>query len=430
MLTVCIDFKSPYAFVAHELIWQLEAQSGYKVDWQPLTLNIGSFLGRAEKRDDGQVVDSNRTPKQWSVVKAAYREARCYAENQGRVLRGPLKIWDSSKAGIALIWAQDHAVSRAQLKGFMTDVFDRFWQRECDIEDLGVLSMALSEAGIQNKGFINYAQGAGQERHDLLQDQLLTQGVFGVPSFIVSDEIFFGREHLETVIWRLNGGEGAMPFVRYPWRSIQALVAPGAEALTVDILVDLNDPESVVGIKAVAEWARGQGQAVRVLPFLREPINTAAEVPRGAPDFEAYKARRGLARRCYKDQEQQRNLQRLSLHHAWQFTNAGSILIHWGLLRLAEQGVGATTVSAFVLALVSSSKVLDRACVEAALLNAMPALARKMRAFDQAAAETELAEGALALSLQGVLSAPSMMYQTDVFSGMAHLPRLTALCRS
>ena len=220
VLSVCIDFKSPYAFVAHELIWQLEVRSGFLVNWLPLTLNIGSFLGRAEKRDDGQVVDSNRTPKQWSVVKAAYREARCYAENQGRMLRGPLKIWDSSKAGIALIWAQNHADTRAQLKDFMTDVFDRFWQRDCDIEDLDILNAALLNAGIQSAGFIDYAQGAGRASHDLLQDQLLTQGVFGVPSFIVDDEIFFGREHLDTVLWRLNGSQGPMPFVRYPWQAL------------------------------------------------------------------------------------------------------------------------------------------------------------------------------------------------------------------
>ena len=100
----------------------------------------------------------------------------------------------------------------------------------------------------------------------------------------------------------------------------------GFDALSVHVLVDLSDPESVVGIKAVAEWARDQDQAVQVWPFLREPINTAAEVPKGTPSFEAYKARRGFARRRYK-------------------------------------------------------------------------------------------------------SAPSMMYQAEVFSGMAHLPRLTALCR-
>lgn len=203
----------------------------------------------------------------------------------------------------------------------------------------------------------------------------------------------------------------------------------GFDALSVHVLVDLSDPESVVGIKAVAEWARDQDQAVRIWPFLREPINTAAEVPKGPPSFEAYKARRGLARRRYKDQERQRNVQRLSLSQAWTFTDAGATLVHWGLLRLAEHGASATTVSPFILGLVSSNEVLDTGCVQAALLDVMPPLVGEMRGFDQAAAKAELAERSRVLSELGVLSAPSMMYQAEVFSGMAHMPRLTALCR-
>jgi len=203
----------------------------------------------------------------------------------------------------------------------------------------------------------------------------------------------------------------------------------GFDALSVHVLVDLSDPESVVGIKAVAEWARDQDQAVRIWPFLREPINTAAEVPKGPPSFEAYKARRGLARRRYKDQERQRNVQRLSLSQAWTFTDAGATLVHWGLLRLAEHGASATTISPFILGLVSSNEVLDTGCVQAALLDVMPPLVGEMRGFDQAAAKAELAERSRVLSELGVLSAPSMMYQAEVFSGMAHLPRLTALCR-
>jgi len=203
----------------------------------------------------------------------------------------------------------------------------------------------------------------------------------------------------------------------------------GFDALSVHVLVNLHDPESVVGVKAVAEWAADQDQIVRVWPFLREPINTAAEVPKGTPDFEAYKARRGLARRRYKDQERQRNLQRLSLNHLWSFTAAGAVLAHWGLLRLAEHGVSATIVSPFILGMVASNKVLDSVCVQAALTAVMPALASEIRGFDQSVAQAELAERSLWLSDQGVLSAPSMLYQGEVFSGMAHLPRLTALCR-
>ena len=43
MLTVLTDFKSPYAFVANELIWSLEARYNIEIDWLPLSLNIASL---------------------------------------------------------------------------------------------------------------------------------------------------------------------------------------------------------------------------------------------------------------------------------------------------------------------------------------------------------------------------------------------------
>jgi 2-hydroxychromene-2-carboxylate isomerase len=223
VLSVCIDFKSPYAFVAHALIWELETHHGFLIDWQPLTLNIGSFLGTAEKSDQGAVVATNRSEKQWTVVKSAYRDARRYAVNQQRVLRGPLKIWDSSLAGISLMWAQQEAGERADLKRFMDTVFTRFWQRACDLEDAQELVKHLKMANIKTEGFLDYLGGEGRERHDQLQIRLLDQGVFGVPSFLIRDEIFFGREHLDTVLWRLKGSQGPMPLLRFPWLQASAL---------------------------------------------------------------------------------------------------------------------------------------------------------------------------------------------------------------
>jgi len=218
-LEVCIDFKSPYAFVAHQLVWRLETQHGHRIRWHPLTLNIASFLGTATKRAGGGVTETNRSPRQWSVVKAAYQDARRYAENQGLVLKGPLKIWDSSLAGIALLWVQENASSRAHLRQFMTELFRRFWLRDCDLEDPAALKAIMAFALVDCEGFDDYALEQGKERHDHLQEVLLNKGVFGVPSFIVGKEIFFGREHLDTVLWRLEGSKGPIPSPRYPWHT-------------------------------------------------------------------------------------------------------------------------------------------------------------------------------------------------------------------
>ena len=94
-LTVYIDFKSPYAYIAKDPTYALEGTFGIEIDWQPLTLNIGSYLGPARKDDSGKVVESNRSPRQWLAVKYAYRDARRYATLRGLTLKGTQKIWDS-----------------------------------------------------------------------------------------------------------------------------------------------------------------------------------------------------------------------------------------------------------------------------------------------------------------------------------------------
>ena len=216
-LKICIDFKSPYAFVAHQFIWSIETEYGYEIDWLPLTLNIGSFLGTATKQAGGQVSASNRSPQQWSVVKEAYRDARRYAEHQGLTLKGPLKVWDSSFASMALIWSQSKAPTRHHLQRFMTTLFQRFWIRDFDLQDVQALCALMQASAIESDGFNRFCAEEGRQQHDALQEQLLAQGVYGVPTFLIDDEVFFGREQIDTVLWRLQGSVGPMPLLRYPW---------------------------------------------------------------------------------------------------------------------------------------------------------------------------------------------------------------------
>jgi 2-hydroxychromene-2-carboxylate isomerase len=208
-LEVYIDYKSPYAFIAKDPTYALEDEFGIEIDWYPLTLNIGSFLGTAKTDDSGKVVENNRSARQWIAVKYAYMDARRYANLRSLTLRGPRKIWDSSLAAIGLLWAkqQGHDV----LKRYTDVTFERFWKRELDIEDQAVVSGVLQEAGADVAGFSDYLQGEGREYHDLLQDKILDQGFFGVPTYVIDGQAYFGREHLPRVRWHLKGKQGTLP---------------------------------------------------------------------------------------------------------------------------------------------------------------------------------------------------------------------------
>ena len=202
-LEVYIDFKSPYAYVAKDPTYQLEREFGIEVDWYPLTLNIGSYLGTARK-DKGKVVEANRSPRQWLVVKQAYRDTRRYAELRGLTLKGTQKIWDTSLAHIGLLWAKRQG--HDALKRYIGIAYERFWKRELDLEDPAVVQATLAEAGADVAGFPAYHQGEGRALHDKMQDEILDKGYYGVPTYVIDGAVYFGREHLPRVRWHLRGG--------------------------------------------------------------------------------------------------------------------------------------------------------------------------------------------------------------------------------
>ena len=210
-LAVYIDLKSPYAYLAIGPSRDMAAAHGVAIDWRPFTLDIPSYLGSARLDEKGRVASSERTSSQWRHVRYSYLDARRYANLTGKTVRGTVKIWDSSLAGIAMLWAKRRAPERFDT--FLDEAYARFWRRELDIERLDVLESLLDETGCGAAGFRRYADGPGRTAHDELNREAFDAGVFGVPSYLVGDEMWFGREHLPRVAWLLSGADGPAPDV-------------------------------------------------------------------------------------------------------------------------------------------------------------------------------------------------------------------------
>lgn len=212
-LIVYVDIKSPYAFVAIRPTLALEAELGAQFDWRPLTLDIPSYLGSAEKKAGKVVASKGRSQKTWNAIRYSYRDARRYAERQGLVLKGTEKIWESSLANIGILWVMQTA--REKLGAYLEAVYPPFWRRELDIEDIAVVEACLKETGIDPGGFADFASGEGRVLHDELQPQFHTQGIYGVPTYVLGEEIFFGREHIPYIRWMLTGQNGSAPDIAY-----------------------------------------------------------------------------------------------------------------------------------------------------------------------------------------------------------------------
>jgi 2-hydroxychromene-2-carboxylate isomerase len=196
-ITAYIDYKSPYAYLAKDPVYELERDLEVQVDWLPYVPDIPSFLGAARVDENGRVVEEQRTPHQWRWVRYSYMDCRRQARKQGLVIRGPQKIWDSSLAASGMLYAKRQG--NAVLGRYHDLIFERFWKRELDIEDRDVICAVLKEAGADTAGFSPYLAGKGRKELERICRAAEANGVLGVPSFVVDGELFWGREHLPDI---------------------------------------------------------------------------------------------------------------------------------------------------------------------------------------------------------------------------------------
>jgi 2-hydroxychromene-2-carboxylate isomerase len=195
-VTVYTDYKSPYAYLAKDPTYELERDLPVHVEWLPYVLDIPAYLGSARVAADGTVLEENRNAHQWRRVRYSYMDCRREARKRGLVIRGPQKIWDSSLAAAGMLHAK--RAGAAIFRRYNDTVFERFWKRELDIEDTSAIGAVLREAGADGAAFA-VAAPTLREEVAAISRAAEADGVFGVPSFVVNGELFWGREHLPDI---------------------------------------------------------------------------------------------------------------------------------------------------------------------------------------------------------------------------------------
>ena len=190
------DYKSPYAYLAKDLTYALADDFAIRLEWRPYILDIPSYLGSARINDVGEVLEASRNAHQWRRVRYSYMDCRRQARKRGLVIRGTQKIWDSSLAAAGMLYAQ--RAGDAVFRRYHDRVFGQFWRRELDIEDRSLIAAVLDDAGADGAGFAATAE-ADRARVADISRAAEDMGVFGVPSFVLDGELFWGREHLPDI---------------------------------------------------------------------------------------------------------------------------------------------------------------------------------------------------------------------------------------
>ena len=195
VVTVYSDYKSPYAYLAKDMVYALAAECEVAIDWRPYVLDIPRYLGSARVDDTGQVLEESRNPHQWRRVRYSYMDCRRQARKRGLTIRGTQKIWDSALAAAGMLFAQSKGED--VFRCYHDAVFERFWRRDLDIESVSAISAVLLECGA-SAHFPDWAE-TGLTEVGRLSREAEAIGVFGVPSFVLDGELYWGREHLPDI---------------------------------------------------------------------------------------------------------------------------------------------------------------------------------------------------------------------------------------
>ena len=202
-----VDIKSPYAYLALDPAIKIFDQLSLKWNLWPYTLDIADYLGSATVNSEGKIMSSDRTPHQWRRVKYSYMDCRRMANLQGKTILGTKKIWDSSLFSMAHLWIKEK--SEKTLLPFLRESFQLFWKRELDIENERVILNLIDKFQLDSTDFISWKSN-NQNCVTSLMDTALSMGIFGVPTFVFEEEIFWGSEKLALISAKVTGDYSAL----------------------------------------------------------------------------------------------------------------------------------------------------------------------------------------------------------------------------
>ena len=185
------DFKSPFTYLAMEPAYKLEETHRIRLRFIPLELAIREAYG-------GEL--EQRAQRDWDKVRYLYMDMRRFANERGMIIRGPQKIFDSRLALMGGLFADRNG----RFRPYADRVFERFFRRELNIEDIDALAAVMAEAGLDAAGFRRYAEGEGPNDLRAAAAEAERDGVFGVPTFIVAGELFWGNDRVDWVVKKLD----------------------------------------------------------------------------------------------------------------------------------------------------------------------------------------------------------------------------------
>ena len=185
------DFASPNAYFAHHVLPGIESRTGAKFHYVPV------LLGGLFKLTGNQapMVAFAHIP-----AKLAYehREIERFVERHSltKFVMNPHFPVNTLLAMRGAVAAEGQGV----LAPYVEAVFAAMWEQGVDCSEVGALAGVLDSAGLAGEALLTAAHDEAVKAALMANTQgAAEQGAFGIPSFLVGEELYFGKDRLGEV---------------------------------------------------------------------------------------------------------------------------------------------------------------------------------------------------------------------------------------
>ena len=184
------DFISPYSYLAYKKLKRINNTNQIKVEYKPI------LLGGLHKL-------SEITPPAFNERKLKNMKNDCELV----AIKNDIEFeWNSKFPLNSLYLMRGYLVVEKNLKNkFFEICFDAYWKDNMDILDEKNLDKILKTTGLDKNSFLQNIENL--EIKDMLKKltkDAFEKDIFGAPSFVVNNKIFWGQDRLDYALYEYN----------------------------------------------------------------------------------------------------------------------------------------------------------------------------------------------------------------------------------
>jgi len=185
------DFASPNAYLVHKIVPQIEARTGATFNYLPCLLG-GIFKATGNQAPMIAFGDIKNKPDYDMIEMQRFIDRHALT---GFKMNPHFPIMSLMLVRGALVAERD-----GYLMKYIDAMVDAMWEQGLKLDDPEVLHKAYADAGFDaDKIMTDMSDDAIKAKLMENTNAAVARGAFGIPTFFVGDEIFFGKERLGQV---------------------------------------------------------------------------------------------------------------------------------------------------------------------------------------------------------------------------------------